>query len=93
MIKAFSEIFIKIKASKASSIPRMENASRVDNSFLNIPSNSSATHQRTPSKRSNLHKPYSSTLTPEEEKELREHSMKQRVKKFYSNFKKKCIVF
>ena len=70
----------------------MENASRVDNTFLNIPNNSSSAHQRTPSKRSNFNKPYSSTLTPEEERELREHSMKQRVKKFYSNFKKKCIL-
>ncbi len=64
---------------------------RVENSFLNIPS--SATHKRTPSSSSKHYKNYSSSLTPEEEKELREHSIKQRVKKFYSNFKKKCNLF
>ncbi len=64
---------------------------RVENSFLNIPS--SATHKRTPSSSSKHYKNYSSSLTPEEEKELREHSMKQRVKKFYFNLFQKKMQF
>lgn len=93
-MKAFSEIFIKIKGSKASrSQLNIENVSRADNSFLHIPSNATnATNQRTPSNQSRPKANYSSSLTPEEEKELREHSTKQRVKKFYANFKKKCIL-
>lgn len=31
-------------------------------------------------------------LTPEEEKAIREDSLRKRVKKFYQNFKKKCII-
>lgn len=33
-----------------------------------------------------------SSLTPEEEKAVREDSVRKRVKKFYQNLKKKCIV-
>lgn len=36
--------------------------------------------------------PASSTLTSEEEKAVREDSMRKRVKKFYQNFKKKCKI-
>ena len=34
----------------------------------------------------------SSTLSKEEEKEIKEHSMRKRIKKFYRYAKKKCIL-
>ena len=36
--------------------------------------------------------PPAAKLTQEEEKAIREDSMKKRIKKFYQNFKKKCLI-
>ncbi|RNA23262.1 ras-related Ral-a [Brachionus plicatilis] len=36
--------------------------------------------------------PASSVMTPEEEKAVREDSLRKRIKKFYQNFKKKCKI-
>ena len=41
-----------------------------------------------PKQRANNKK--SSTLSKEEEKEIKEHSMRKRIRKFYRNAKKKC---
>lgn len=82
--RAFSEILIKIKESKTSRI-RVENNNR--NSFAsdNLGRNSiRSPPQSYPTK--------NSSLTAKEERELREYSTKKRVKKFYQNFKKKCII-
>lgn len=76
--RAFSEIFVKIKELKAQ---------RQRNSTMAANSNSKNTRGASASPAY-----YDSNLTKEEEDAIREHSLKKRIKKYYQNVKKKCIL-
>jgi GTPase SAR1 family protein len=80
--KAFSEILIKIKENKMLN-PTTTTSVRTDSQSLSSTINEIKNQKTYVS---------SNNLTKKEEEELRAHSTKKRVKKFYQNFKKKCIL-
>jgi GTPase SAR1 family protein len=78
--KAFSEVLIKIKENK---MLQPTQSIRNDSQSLSSTINEIKNQKTYVS---------SNNLTKKEEEELRAHSTKKRVKKFYQNFKKKCIL-
>jgi GTPase KRas len=76
--KAFSEIFVKIKDIKMVKTRNSPNGFNNNNNF-----NSSA---------NNNNNSNNNRMTKEEEEAVRADSRRKRIKKYYQNFKKKCIL-